>query len=160
MDLTRRDALAAMAAFALMGQVAEAQALAAPGAGPQPEASLADPELAKSKVFRFKEMKATQNSNGGWSRPVVHGTIATGEFVELHETMLPPGQMPHPPHQHRNSEFLLIHQGKLEYLNEGVPEPVEVGDVVYSASNRMHGLKNVGDVDALYFVVSVSHGQM
>jgi len=81
MDLTRRDALAAMAAFALMGQVVEAQAVAAPGTGAQPEASLADPELAKSKVFRFKEMKATPNSNGGWSRPVVHGTIATGEFV-------------------------------------------------------------------------------
>ncbi len=155
MDLTRRDAFAAMAAFALMGSVAEAQAAAAPS-----EASLADPELAKSRVFRFKDMKMTRNSNGGWSRPVVHGTIPTGEFVELHETMLPPGQMPHPPHQHRNSEFLLIHQGKLEYLNEGVPEPVEVGDVVYSASNRMHGLKNVGDTDAMYFVVSISHGQM
>jgi quercetin dioxygenase-like cupin family protein len=158
MDLTRRDALAAMAAFALMGQVVEAQAVTAAAAAP--EASLADPELAKSKVFRFKEMKVTQGSNGGWSRPVVHGTIATGEFVELHETMLPPGKMPHPPHQHRNSEFLLIRQGKLEYLNEGVPEPVEVGDVIYSASNRMHGLKNVGDVDAMYFVVSISHGQL
>ena len=148
--MNRREAFAALTAFALMSGIAEAQA----------EGSAADPELAKSKVFRFRDMKATQNSNGGWSRPVVHGTIPTGEFVELHETMLPPGQMPHPPHQHRNSEFLLIRQGKLEYLNEGVPEPVEVGDVVYSASNRMHGLKNVGDVDAMYFVVSVSHGQM
>ena len=148
--MNRREAFAALTAFALMSGIAEAQA----------EGSAADPELAKSKVFRFRDMKATQNSNGGWSRPVVHGTFPTGEFVELHETMLPPGQMPHPPHQHRNSEFLLIRQGKLEYLNEGVPEPVEVGDVVYSASNRMHGLKNVGDVDAMYFVVSVSHGQM
>jgi len=58
-DLTRRDALAAMAAFALMGRAAEAQSGAA-----QAEVSLADPELAKSKVFRFKVMKATQNSNG------------------------------------------------------------------------------------------------
>ena len=151
--MNRRNACVAMAAFAsLGGLLAEAQqAPSSPGE---------DASMSASKVFRFDHMHLSPSSNGGWMRTVMHGTLPTGEFVELHETMLPPGKMPHPPHRHRNTEFLLIRQGSLEYLNNGKPEPAGVGDVIYTASNQMHGLKNVGDTPALYFVVSVSHGQM
>jgi quercetin dioxygenase-like cupin family protein len=116
--------------------------------------------MALSKVFHFDEMPVSHYANGGWGRAVMHGTLPTGEFVEVHETMLPPGKMPHPPHRHANTEFVLIRQGKLEFLNNGNPEPVGIGDVIYTASNQLHGLKNVGDAPALYFVVSVGHGQM
>jgi len=149
MEMNRRDAVAAMMAFASMGVLAEAQG-----------AALDDAALRVSKVFHFDEMKVSNFANGGWGRAVMHGTLPTGEFVEVHETMLPAGQMPHPPHQHRNTEFVLVREGKLEFLNDGKPEPVGVGDVIYTASNQMHGLKNVGDTAALYFVVSISHGQM
>jgi quercetin dioxygenase-like cupin family protein len=152
--MNRRDVCVTMAAFAsLGGMLAEGQEGRTGGAAE-------DDSLAVSKVFRFDEMKVSNNPNGGWGRAVMHGTLPTGEFVEVHETMLPAGQMPHPPHQHRNTEFVLIRQGKLEFLNDGKPEPAGVGDVIYTASNQMHGLKNVGDTPALYFVVSVSHGQM
>ena len=139
MEMNRRDMMMAMTAFAsLGGLMAEAQ---------EKTAASADADLSHSRVFRFEELPVVHGSNGGWSRAVTHGT-------------LPTGKMPHPPHQHRNSEFILIRQGKLEYLNEGKPEPAGVGDIIYTASNRMHGLKNVGDDDAMYFVVSISHGQM
>ena len=149
MEMNRRDAVAAMMAFASMGVLAEAQG-----------AALDDAALRVSKVFHFDEMKVSNFANGGWGRAVMHGTLPTGEFVEVHETMLPAGQMPHPPHQHRNTEFVLVREGKLEFLNDGRPEPVGVGDVIYTASNQMHGLKNIGDTPALYFVVSISHGQI
>ena len=149
MEMNRRDAVAAMMAFASMGVLAEAQG-----------AALDDAALRVSKVFHFDEMKVSNFANGGWGRAVMHGTLPTGEFVEVHETMLPAGQMPHPPHQHRNTEFVLVREGKLEFLNDGKPEPVGVGDVIYTASNQMHGLKNIGDTPALYFVVSISHGQI
>ena len=160
MEMNRRDVCVAMAAFAsLGGLLSRAQAMQT-GAAAGGDAASGDASLSVSKVFHFDEMKVSHYVNGGWGRAVMHGTLPTGEFVEVHETMLPAGQMPHPPHRHRNTEFVLIREGKLEFLNNEKPESAGVGDVIYTASNQLHGLKNVGNAAAYYFVVSVSHGQM
>lgn len=150
--VNRRDLCLSAGAFAALGLLAEAQTTGAP----------ADTiEMTKSRVFHFDQLKVDQHANGGWGRQVMHGTLPTGEFVEVHETGLPPGQMPHPPHQHRNTEFVLIREGHVEYWGaDGKHEPMGPGDIAYSASNQMHGMKNTGETMATYFVVSISRGQM
>ncbi len=151
--MNRREMVGAMTAFAMLAAVTEGQTAKAQTTDTIP--------MAESKVFRFDALPVVKNANGGESRAVMHGTLPTGEFVEVHETMLPPGKEPHPAHKHRNTEYVLIRQGKLEYYgNDGKPEPVGPGDIVYSASNQMHGLKNVGTTNAHYFIVSISHGQL
>jgi quercetin dioxygenase-like cupin family protein len=112
--------------------------------------------MAESHLFRFNEMKVKEHPTGGWSRSVIRGTLPTGEFVEVHQSMLPPGKMPHPAHRHRNTEFMLIREGKLEYICDGPSQTVGPGDVLYAASEQLHGLKNIGETNAAYFVVSVS----
>jgi quercetin dioxygenase-like cupin family protein len=151
--MSRRDVMMAMMAMVAVAGVTEAQQAVSPAAALLPKGG--DFPTDKSRVFRISEMPATPNANGGWGRAVIHGTLPTGEFVECHETMLPPGKMPHPPHKHPNTEFVLIREGTVEYLNDGKPEMAGPGDVIFTASNVMHGMKNVGDVPALYFVVSV-----
>src|ERR1700678_2587834 len=146
-NLNRRELCVSLSAFAALSSVmAEAQAGAA--AGP-------DGKLSKSVVFNYDQLPVKTNANGGASRQVLSGTLPTGEFVEVHETTLAAGKMPHPPHKHSHSEFLLIREGDLQFIDNGTPIPAGPGDVVFTASNIMHGLRNVGTTMASYFVVAV-----
>jgi quercetin dioxygenase-like cupin family protein len=150
--LNRREVGLALSALAMLGTV-DAAAQAAP-------TSPTDPPLLKSLVFPFDALPVKKSSNGGESRAVLHGTLATGEFVEVHETTLPPGQMPHPPHRHTHSEFQLIREGKIQVVGDGPNLVVGPGGVIFNASGVLHGLKNIGDTTASYFVVAIGTQKM
>lgn len=111
--------------------------------------------LSESKVFHYDKLRAKPNAAGGDARAVTEGVLPTGEPVEMHMTSIGPGKMPHPPHKHRNSEFVMIREGEVEYMTDGLVERCGPGDVIFTASMKPHGMRNVGTTMARYFVVSV-----
>ena len=144
-EMNRREACMALSALATLAMGSSAKAAA----------EKTEDVLSRSETFSYDQLPVTSLPNGGEMRKVLSGVLVTGEYVELHESVLPPGKMPHPPHRHRNSEVLFIREGQLEFLNNGKAEPVGPGGVVFTASNVLHGLKNVGDTPAKYFVIAI-----
>ncbi|HZD47728.1 MAG TPA: cupin domain-containing protein [Silvibacterium sp.] len=160
--LSRRDLCSALPALALLGAVIPETALA--GAQTTPATSTLP---AESTAFSFDKLPVTRSPNGAATRPVLRGVTPTGEAIELHETTLMPGQMPHPAHKHLHTELMLIREGTVEFITVDKTggdrsEQVGPGGVCYAASNTMHALKNVGSEPANYFVIAIgtepSHG--
>jgi len=146
-NLTRRDLCSTLPALALLGSAFSDSALA----GAQTRPSLPT----HSEAFSFDRLPVNSSPNGAATRPVLHGTLPTGETIELHETTLMPEQMPHPPHKHVHTELMLIREGTVEFLTDDKTERIGPGGVAYAASNTLHGLKNVGTVPANYFVIAI-----
>lgn len=163
--MNRRELVIALSSFAALGGVAslaqaQSEKISAGNAEKKTSGQAKkDRVLDQSLTFQYDQLPVTNLPNGGTQRRVISGVLPTGEYIEVHESVLPAGKMPHPPHRHRNSEVLFIREGKLEFLNNGKPEPVGPGGVVFTASNVLHGLKNVGDTPASYFVIAISRAQ-
>jgi mannose-6-phosphate isomerase-like protein (cupin superfamily) len=110
-----------------------------------------------SATYPFDQL-AVQMSNSGEIRHVMKGKLATGEALEVHETTLLPGAMPHAAHHHVHSEMWLIREGTVELTINGASHQLGPGGIGFVRSNEEHGIKNVGSAPAKYFVVAVGPG--
>lgn len=145
MSLTRREMCLLVPSVLLTSLVMEAE--------PQSESSGDLP----SAMFPYDKL-AAHTSNTAAIRSVLKGRLATGESVEVHETTLPPGSAPHPPHHHSHSEMWLIREGTVDITVNNTTTRLGPGSVGFVRSNDEHGIKNVGLTPATYFVVAIGPG--
>jgi mannose-6-phosphate isomerase-like protein (cupin superfamily) len=145
MPISRRE-ICSMLPFAVM---AGSLASAADSSRTAP----ASPALASS-FFPFADLPVNQGK-GVQFRNIMNGATATGEHVEVHETVLDPGVRPHAPHHHLHSEMWLIREGTVEITINGKSKQIGPGSVAYVTSNEEHGVRNIGSGPAAYFVVAV-----
>lgn len=132
-----------------------AMAMAFTGAAAQSAPHKASPDLASARVFAFADLPVTHMANGGESRPVVTGRLATGETVSIHESMQPAGLAPNPAHRIAHSEFILVQQGTLAFIHDGKTERAGPGSVIYVAYGTLHQARNVGDGPVRYTVIAI-----
>lgn len=107
-----------------------------------------------SKTYSFDQIRV-QTSGENRLRPFLDGETHAGVRIELHETELPPGGAPHPPHHHVHEEMILIREGTMEVTIAGRSAKLGPGSVAYVASNEEHGWHNAGATRAHYFVLAI-----
>jgi mannose-6-phosphate isomerase-like protein (cupin superfamily) len=118
--------------------------------------AMSDGAVLPSRAYAFDTLPVKTNpANHMEIRDVFRGKTQTGCPLALHISTLPAGEMPHPPHHHVHEELMLIKQGRLRFTISGQTSTVGPGSVVYINSNEEHGLTNVGDEPAQYFVVEI-----
>ena len=138
-------------AFAIQQKPAAASTPPAPAAGAG--------TLGPAHAIGYDAMAVRTMANGGESRDIAHGTLATGETVNLHQSMQVAEAVPNALHVIQHTEFILVREGELEFQHEvdgkTVAERVGPGGVFYVAFGTNHTVKNVGTVPAKYFVVAI-----
>ena len=112
----------------------------------------------QSAVFDWNSIPAKQTKTGT-VRSFFKSPTTTLSELELHVTMLNPGEASHPPHKHPNEELVIVKEGLVEALVNGDWKKVGPGSVIFNASNQMHGIRNVGTTPATYHVINWSSGR-
>jgi mannose-6-phosphate isomerase-like protein (cupin superfamily) len=108
----------------------------------------------QSFTLPFDQMQAHAGATST-GRPILNGVTHSGAHLEVHETVLAPGAMPHPPHHHTHEELFLISKGTLEVTIAGKTTTIGPGSAAFIHSNEEHSIRNIGHDPAQYFVVAI-----
>jgi quercetin dioxygenase-like cupin family protein len=108
----------------------------------------------RSKAFPLGELSGLQSGTIKLYQ-ILTGNTHTGYKVDLHESELPGGGVPHPPHRHVHEELLFVREGEMEVSINGQWTKLPAGSCAYLASNDLHGYRNPGTAAAKYFVLAL-----
>jgi mannose-6-phosphate isomerase-like protein (cupin superfamily) len=107
---------------------------------------------AHSQLYAW-EATAAKPTKVGFTRPFFKMPTGTLDLLSCHVTTLNPGEAPHAPHRHPEEEMIILREGTLEALHNGQTERMSTGSVLLLAPNDLHGVRNVGDTPATYYVL-------
>ncbi|ACU61722.1 cupin domain-containing protein [Chitinophaga pinensis] len=105
-----------------------------------------------SAIYDWNKIKVEATKTGE-KRQFLQAPTPTLDELELHVTTLNPGEAPHPPHQHPDEELIIVKEGIVESTVNKTTKRVGPGSVIFQASNQLHGIRNVGATQAVYYVI-------
>jgi XRE family transcriptional regulator, regulator of sulfur utilization len=108
--------------------------------------------LMNSSVFEWSDIAVKQTKYGA-RRDVFESPTATLDQLECHVTTLNVGEAPHPPHQHPEEALVVVKEGTIEVTQNGATKRAGPGSLIFEASNEPHGMRNVGQTPATYYVI-------
>lgn len=94
------------------------------------------------------EKKATAK---GASKKYFDRPTAMCANYEMHITYLNSKGPSHAPHQHVDTEMILVLEGKTEMIIDGTTYKAGEGDLYIAESGKMHGISNASDKPCSYF---------
>lgn len=103
-------------------------------------------------VYRWDSV-LVKNENGRLRRQLLEGSTTFLSYVSVHATTIQVGKSPHAPHTHKDQdEMIIVKEGKLQVTIKGVSETLEVGNIAFAMAGDEHGILNVGDTPATYYI--------
>jgi mannose-6-phosphate isomerase-like protein (cupin superfamily) len=101
-------------------------------------------------LLNYDSLKYTENNNKG-SRKYFDRPTAMCDNYEMHITYLKQKGPSHAPHQHVDTEIILIIDGETEMTIDGKQYTAGPGDLYIAESGTLHGIGNATDKPCSYF---------
>jgi (S)-ureidoglycine aminohydrolase len=107
----------------------------------------------RSDVYRFNDLKVEKEKTRE-RRQVLEGSTRDLELLEIHTSTLDPGNAPHPPHTHDDTEELIIvKEGHLKVTIKDKTKILGPGSVALAIPGEEHGFENGGDTRVTYYIL-------
>ncbi len=110
------------------------------------------PEKLTSKVYDWEKLPVIPTPKGV-RRDVFDGPTTTLDKAHCHITTLNPGEVSGAPHLHLQEEVIIVKEGTVEAVHDGVTEVAPAGSVIFFNGHAVTQLRNPGKVSATYTVV-------
>jgi (S)-ureidoglycine aminohydrolase len=106
----------------------------------------------QSQIIHWDSLTA-KTENGRTRRQLLESTTTHLKYFRIHATTIEAGTAPNPPHPNKDAdELLIVKEGKVEFTIGDKTKIIEAGGVAVVLSDEVHGLKNVGNTPATYYV--------
>ena len=112
-------------------------------------------DLGTSKVFAATDGAVRTTPTGSKSRDILRAALLSGEAVSIHESTHPAGGKPVPLHVVDHSEFIVIREGTVTFVHDGISETAGPGAILYVAKGTNHAVRNAGDTPTTYVVIAI-----
>ena len=106
----------------------------------------------RSSVFDWEKLKVETTKNGE-RRQILKGSTVTMASLSAHATSVSAHEALHGAHKHPDDEIVLVKEGTLEVMINGNLAPAPAGSILFFSSNDMHGMRNMGNTRATYYVI-------
>ena len=103
-----------------------------------------------SLLLNYDSLKYTEANNKG-TRKYFERPTAMCENFEMHITYLKEKGPSHAPHQHIDTEIILMIDGNTEMTIDGKTYSAGPGDLYIAESGKLHGISNATDKPCSYF---------
>ena len=101
-------------------------------------------------LLNYDSLIYTESGNKG-TRKYFDRPTAMCENYEMHITYLKAKGPSHAPHQHKDTEIILVIEGETEMTIDGQYYTAKAGDFYIAESGKMHGVGNASDKPCSYF---------
>lgn len=110
------------------------------------------PDVNSLTSYDYQKLPFKKSAKGG-RRDVARGPTPTLQELEMHITTLNEGEKSHDPHQHADEEIIVVLQGEVEEMVNGVPYLLGPGSLIYLHAMDSHGIRNAGKGACEYYAI-------